>query len=77
VYYHWAMSAAGALRVLCWGTYDTSKPRTRILRDGLRAAGATVQECHAPVWGGSGQVPGRGSLRTLALLVRCLACYPA
>ena len=65
------------LRVLCWGTYDTSKPRTRILRDGLRVAGATVEECHATVWEGiedKSQVP--GSLRRLALLVRWLACYP-
>jgi len=65
------------LRVLCWGTYDTSKPRTRILRDGLRVSGVTVQECHAPVWEGiedKSQVA--GSLRRLALLVRCLACYP-
>jgi glycosyltransferase involved in cell wall biosynthesis len=71
------MFAGGALRVLCWGTYDTSKPRTRILRDGLRAVGATVQECHATVWEGiedKSQVA--GALRRLALLFRCVACYP-
>ena len=71
------MLTAAKLRVLCWGTYDTSKPRTRILRDGLRVAGATVQECHATVWEGiedKSQVA--GSLRRFAVLVRWLACYP-
>jgi glycosyltransferase involved in cell wall biosynthesis len=71
------MLAAGALRVLCWGTYDTSKPRTRILRDGLRIAGAIVQECHATVWEGTEDKSlVAGTLRRLALLVRWLACYP-
>jgi glycosyltransferase involved in cell wall biosynthesis len=72
-----SVSNARVLRVLCWGTYDTSKPRTRILRDGLRVGGATVQECHAPVWEGvedKSQVT--GSLRRLALLVRWLTSYP-
>jgi glycosyltransferase involved in cell wall biosynthesis len=71
------MLAGGALRVLCWGTYDTSKPRTRILRDGLRAAGATVQEAHAALWEGiedKSQVG--GFRRRLALLLRWIACYP-
>ncbi len=70
-------SRDGGLRVLCWGTYDTSKPRTRILRDGLRAAGTTVRECHATVFEGiedKSQVT--GSRRRLALLVRWLASYP-
>ncbi len=77
VYYHRSMLAGRALRVLCWGTYDTSKPRARILRDGLRAAGAAVQECHATVWEGiedKSQVT--GSPRRLTLLVRWLVCYP-
>ena len=56
-----------------WG-----KPRWRILRDGLRAAGATVLELHASVWEGiddKTQVRGRG--RRLRLLARWLASYPA
>ena len=36
--------------MLFWGTYDLSKPRNRILRDGLRAAGAAVTECHSSIW---------------------------
>jgi glycosyltransferase involved in cell wall biosynthesis len=64
-------------RILCWGTYDLGKPRTRILRDGLRRAGVEVEECRTPVWEGiedKSQV--RGSLRRLGLLLRWLACYP-
>jgi glycosyltransferase involved in cell wall biosynthesis len=69
---------ADGIRILCWGTYDTSKPRTRILRDGLRAIGADLQECHAPVWEGiedKSQVAGRA--RWLRLLLRWLSRYPA
>jgi glycosyltransferase involved in cell wall biosynthesis len=64
--------------VLCWGTYDTGKPRWRILRDGLVSIGATVRECHADVWEGiddKSQVRNRG--RRLRLLGRWLARYPA
>lgn len=38
------------LRVVLWGTYDLSKPRTRILRDGLLEIGVEVTEIHADVW---------------------------
>src|SRR5688572_25874836 len=39
------------MRVIWWGTYDTSMtPRTRILMDGLRAAGVEIVEIHAPIW---------------------------
>ena len=73
-----AGSAARGLEILHWGTYDTSKPRTRILRDGLRAAGATLHECHAEVWEGiadKSQVTGH--LRRVRLLLRWLTRYPA
>lgn len=33
-----------------WGTYDLSKPRNRILIEGLLANGAGVVECRASVW---------------------------
>ena len=39
-------------RVVFWGTYDTGKPRTRILLRGLQEAGVEVIECHVPVWSG-------------------------
>lgn len=38
------------MRVLLWGTYDTGKPRARILCRGMRAAGIEVDEIHARVW---------------------------
>ncbi|MDP2344020.1 MAG: glycosyltransferase [Deltaproteobacteria bacterium] len=38
------------MRVIAWGTYDLSKPRTRILLDALKQAGNDVVECHADVW---------------------------
>jgi glycosyltransferase involved in cell wall biosynthesis len=66
-----------SLHILRWGTYDTSKPRTRILSEGLRVMGARLRECHASVWEGiedKSQV--RGLLRKLRLLLRWLTRYP-
>lgn len=38
------------MRLLFFGTYDASAhPRVAVLRDGLRARGATVHECNAPL----------------------------
>ena len=39
-------------RVVFWGTYDTGKPRARILLRGLQEAGVEVIECHVSVWSG-------------------------
>jgi glycosyltransferase involved in cell wall biosynthesis len=65
------------MRVVFWGTYDTGKPRTRILMRGLRENGLEVIECHADVWSGiedKSQVSGWP--KRLYLLVRWLASYP-
>lgn len=65
------------MRVLFWGTYDTGKPRVRILREGLRANGADVQEIHASIWEGiedKSQV--RGLLVKSRLLLRWMLSYP-
>ena len=65
------------MRILCWGTYDTSKPRARILISGLRQAGAEVTECHVDIWGDvvdKSQI--RGFVRQFALAVRWLLAYP-
>lgn len=65
------------MRIFVWGTYDTSKPRTRILLEGLRRAGAEVSECHADIWSGvrdKSQVRGLG--RRAALALRWLLSYP-
>lgn len=40
------------MRVLLWGTYDTGKPRVRILRQGLLECGVDVAECHVDLWSG-------------------------
>ncbi|MEO8183081.1 MAG: glycosyltransferase [Deltaproteobacteria bacterium] len=64
------------LRVLFWGTYDRSKPRTRILIEGLRANGAKVDECHTPIWEA---VRDKGVLSRWSLawhLVRTATAYP-
>ncbi|MEW9920642.1 glycosyltransferase [Marimonas sp. MJW-29] len=64
------------LRVLLWGTYDLSKPRTRILRDGLVDAGAEVTEIHADIWG-SDVDKSQLSRATMALrLLKLLLVYP-
>jgi glycosyltransferase involved in cell wall biosynthesis len=66
------------MSILFLGTYDVGKPRTRILRDGIRAAGASLVECHAAVWDGiedKSQV--RGIARRARLVLRWLARYPA
>ncbi len=43
-------SEPGNKRVIFWGTYDLSKPRTRILRTGLQELGVEVIEIHAEIW---------------------------
>ena len=39
-------------RVVYWGTYDTGKPRNRIMIRGLKENGVEVIECHANIWQG-------------------------
>lgn len=67
------------MRILLWGTYDTGKPRIRILRDGLRGVpGIELQEIHASVWEGiedKSQV--KGLARRAGILGRWLLSYPA
>lgn len=65
------------MRVVLWGTYDTGKPRIRILLRGLQENGVEVIECHKEVWGGvddKSQV--RGVFNKLRLLVRWVMAYP-
>src|SRR5690606_20425627 len=67
------------MRILLWGTYDTGKPRIRILRDGLKdAPGVELGEIHGSVWEGiedKSQVHGMG--QRLRLLARWLLSYPS
>jgi glycosyltransferase involved in cell wall biosynthesis len=41
---------ASPLRIIAWGTYDTGKPRVRILLDGLREHGVEIVEYHDDIW---------------------------
>ncbi len=62
--------------ILIWGTYDLGKPRTRILRDGLKAIGCDVIEVHVDVWAGNedkSQLPHRVMVRRL---LRVVMAYP-
>src|SRR3546814_693269 len=67
------------MRILLWGTYDTGKPRIRILRDGLRGTPEVeLQEIHASVWEGiedKSQI--KGLVHRIRILTRWLLSYPA
>jgi glycosyltransferase involved in cell wall biosynthesis len=59
-----------------WGTYDLSKPRNRILIQGLLESGAQVEECRAAVWD---HVRDKGTLGAASLargLLRTALAYP-
>lgn len=63
-------------RVVLWGTYDLSKPRTRLMRDAL-LAGVSVVDIHADVWSGvedKSQVS--GPMATFRAGLRWLLAYP-
>ena len=65
------------MRVLFGGTYDTGKPRVRLLREGLRRNGAQVFEIQYPLWDAiedKSQV--RGAKRWLKLAASALLAYP-
>lgn len=64
------------LRVIFWGTYDLSKPRTRILRDGLREMGVDIVEIHADVWSRHTDKSQLSKLTMLLTLFRLLFSYP-
>jgi glycosyltransferase involved in cell wall biosynthesis len=65
------------MRVVFWGTYDTGKPRVRILLRGLRENGVEVIECHKEVWGGiEDKSQLKGLSRKLRLFLNWLLAYP-
>lgn len=65
------------MRIVFWGTYDTGKPRNRILLRGLRENDIDLIECHADIWAG---VEDKSQIRTLKgrvfFLFRWLLSYP-
>lgn len=64
------------MRVIFWGVYDLGKPRVRILRDGLRAAGVEVIEVHRDLWRGTEDKTRVGPLGRLGFALRWLLAYP-
>ncbi|WP_460275647.1 glycosyltransferase [Celeribacter sp. ULVN23_4] len=69
-------SDASPRSVLFWGTYDLGKPRTRILRDGLREIGIEVIEIHADIWSGQEDKSQTGWAALLRIALRALMAYP-
>lgn len=72
-----AAAASPPMHILCWGTYDISKPRARLLLKGLRLAGAEVDERHIDIWSGvvdKSQVS--GLRQRLSIAARWLLSYP-
>jgi len=64
--------------VVYWGTYDTGKPRNRIMIQGLKENGVEVIECHANVWEG---IEDKSQLHSwtkrLRTIVKWMLSYPA
>lgn len=68
---------ATPMRVVLWGTYDLSKPRTRILRDGLVEIGVEVTEIHADVWSSDADKSQLSRMQMVLRLLSLLLAYPA
>ncbi|TIX51834.1 glycosyltransferase [Alteraurantiacibacter aquimixticola] len=65
------------MRVMLWGTYDTGKPRTRLMREALRRIDLQLTEIHTSVWQGVEDKSGlSGSGRLLGFALRWLLAYP-
>jgi glycosyltransferase involved in cell wall biosynthesis len=67
-----------AHRFLAWGTFDTGKPRVRMLLEALRLKDPVLPVCHSNIWAGiedKSQV--KGMAVRLAVLARWLLAYPA
>lgn len=65
------------IHAVMWGTYDLGKPRTRIIRDGLRKAGVALTECHTDIWYDvEDKSRIQGFWKKAKYLVRWIAAYP-
>ena len=65
------------MRIVFWGTYDTGKPRNRILLRGLRENNVELTECHVHVWDGvEDKTRLKSFVAKLRFLLRWLAAYP-
>lgn len=66
------------LNIMAWGTYDTGKPRVRILLRGLRENHVILTECHKHLWHGiEDKTQFKGVFAKLWLCLSWLAAYPA
>ncbi|WP_424833012.1 glycosyltransferase [Ruegeria sp.] len=63
-------------RVVFWGTYDLSKPRTRILRAGLQELGVEVTEVHAEIWPKHADKSQLNVAVMIQVLLRAFLAYP-
>jgi glycosyltransferase involved in cell wall biosynthesis len=67
-----------SMRIVFWGTYDTGKPRVRILLRGLKENGVEVLECHSNIWGNVEDKSRISSLAVkLGLITKWLLSYPS
>ncbi len=65
------------VRVVFWGTYDTGKPRNRILLRGLNEYGVIVYKCHKSIWEKiEDKSQMTGILFYLKTLLRWFSAYP-
>ncbi len=67
-----------AHRFMVWGTFDTGKPRVRMLLEALRLEDPDLPVCHRNPWAGiedKSQI--KGLAAKLTLLARWLMAYPA
>ena len=65
------------IRLVAWGTYDLSKPRTRMLLRAIRETGVDIVECHRDVWGGVEDKSRISGLFTIIRVIgRWLSSYP-
>ncbi len=74
---HSAQARDTPLRVVLWGTYDLSKPRTRILRDGLAEIGVEITEIHADVWSSDADKSQLSRGQMMLRLLQLVLAYPA
>jgi len=71
------MEKDGHTRVVFWGTYDTGKPRNRIILRGLQEYGVTIYKCHKSIWGAvedKSQIT--GILLYFKILISWISAYP-
>lgn len=62
--------------LILWGTYDTGKPRTRIITGGLRSIGVNFVECHKPVWSDVKDKSQLSGATKIFYFVKSICTYP-